>query len=164
MQSKEILSGWQRKVHILHRCNALLAAKYDISGKVLGLSSTILSVIVTTSIFTALTQSENTIVIIVTGILSMITAIFSAAYQYLKLPDLTSRYHQAVSSYGNLRREIEITLSETEGNKISEDVLKHISKEWTDLDKKAPPIPNKLYQKVEEKIKNEELSNSKKKN
>jgi hypothetical protein len=156
MQPKELLIEWQQKVHILHRCNAQLAAKNDALGRYLGLAATILSAIVTTSIFSTLTQSDKTILIIVTGLLSIITITVSAAYQYLKLQELSVRYHQAVDLYGKLRREIEIILHETDVNKITKDMLEKISKEWDDLDKKVPPVPNGIYQKVKEEMLKEE--------
>lgn len=162
MQSKDLLLEWQQKAHILHRCNAQLAAETDALGRRLGLIATLLSAVVTTSIFSTLTQSDKTIWIIVTGLLSIITIIVATAHQYLKLPERSLRYNQSVSLYGKLRREIEIALHEMDGKKISEDLFNKLSNEWTELDKKVPPVPNNIYQKVKNEIINEELLASKK--
>jgi len=152
MQSKELLLEWQQKVHILHRCSAQLAAETERLGRRLGLAATILSAIVTTSIFSTLIQSDKTIWIIFTGVVSIITIIVSAAHQYLKLAELSLRYHRAVRLYGDLRRRIEIAIKTTDENKISKELFDGISKEWTELDKKIPPVPNKNYKKVKEEL------------
>lgn len=161
MKSNELLFEWKIKTRIFHICHAKLSTRYYYFGRGIGLAATITSALVATSIFTILTKSENINLIILTGFFSIITVILSAANDFLKLPEVTLRHSQAVSLYGELRRDIEITLSEMDENKEPKKSLQELSDEWTKLDKKVPPIPNRLYKKIKKEVYNEESGTKK---
>jgi len=158
MQSNKLLFEWRQKIRIFHICHAKLSAFNYRLGRIIGLTATILSAIVATTVFTALTRSENTILLILAGIISIIAVIFSASHDFLKLPELALRHSQAVNLYGKLRRELEIDLNQMDDNEVTKEVLNKISNEWSELDKKVPPVPNRLYQKIKKEVKKEELS------
>jgi predicted nucleic acid-binding Zn ribbon protein len=154
MKPKKLLSEWVKGMRIFHRCHARLASFNTGLGRGLGLTATVLSALVATAVFTSLTQSENTIILIGAGLVSIIATIFSAANDFLKLPELALRHSRAVSLYGELRRKIEITLVKDD-NEITEIELKKINEDWTKTDKEVPSIPNRTYKKIKKEVESE---------
>lgn len=144
METKEIVKQWLNGVKIAHICHKRTATYYKKKSVFLGVVATSLSIIVGAGIFTTLSLSTNDIIIIVTGVVSLFSALFSGLNTYLKMPERAYRHRNSSIEYGNLRREIEELFVSSDGN-IENFPLSKIREKWNEIDLNAPEIPQKFH-------------------
>ena len=73
------------KIRILHKCHVEIAADITKYGRYMGLALKVLSAVIAISIFTALTRTDNTLLLILTGIISIIMVNHLSANQFFKI-------------------------------------------------------------------------------
>ena len=135
---------WANGLRIRHIAHSRAASHYRFWDRLIGLLSTLLSAVIATTIFASLNDSDNQTQIIVAGSISILSTVVSGAYSFLKMAQLAERHHQAAASFGQLRREVEIILNH-DPKKLNEEKLHEINKLWSELEKKVPEVPQRIF-------------------
>jgi hypothetical protein len=141
------IAQWQTGLHIRHLAHSQCFSLYEARNRTIGLTSTILAALVSTAVIVSFTKSGNITLQAIAGSFSVLATLFAAANTFLKYGELATKHEVAASSFGQLRRELE--LSECWDGNITKDFLATIMNKWGDLEKASPDIPNKLYAKAE---------------
>jgi hypothetical protein len=136
-----MLQQWLTGVRMLQISHARAAARYDRLHKVLGVSVTVLSVIVGTSVFSALSSNKNPWVLQMVGAISVLAAVLSGIQTFLNYGQLATSHQTAANQYGKLRRRIDETLQAADDRNDLDAVRKSIREDWDDLEDKSPTVP-----------------------
>ncbi|NMM50836.1 SLATT domain-containing protein [Marinigracilibium pacificum] len=149
-----VLKQWENGLRINHISHAMAASHYKKYDRSIGIANTILATIVASSIFAAISDSENTILLVVAGIFSVLAAVFNAIYTFLNYGELAEKHRQAWIGYGDLRKTFEAeTIFENSNNpdKIKEFLLE-FNKKLSDLEKVVPEIPQKIHDRAKQEV------------
>lgn len=144
----DVLKEWHERLTTLHRAHKRAAAIYERQSRLLGLSTTVLSAVVGTTIFTTLQETPTIAVRAIVGLISVAAAVVAAVQTFLKLPDLAQRHNSAARQFGDLRRRVE-RLQATGGH--GEDlgqILAKLDDDWFTLSETAPVIEQALHDSV----------------
>jgi hypothetical protein len=143
------------------KCNAhyILAVKNKNNHTWLGMFVTLFSSIVGTAIFASITnQSANLVIQIVTGFLSVMSAVLSAFLTFFRFSEISQQHKSAASAYESIRHSLDIFLlanSGTDNSELKQTALKELEEISMKLDKIAdiaPTVPNKVWNQVKEKV------------
>lgn len=119
---------------------------------VIGVPTVISSSIVATSIFSSLTTQPGIFQQVVTGFLSMVTAILSALQTFYNFSDTAEKHRVAGAKYSILRRDLDMYLLKyNNGLGSIEDALaelKALSDRLSLLGLESPSIPDRAFDKA----------------
>jgi len=143
---------WQTGLHIRHLAHSWCFSIYKSKDRTIGLTATILAALVSTAVIVSFTKSGNITLQAIAGSFSVLATLFAAANTFLKYGELAAKHELAASSFGQLRRELE--LSECWDGELTKDFLEQIMKKWAELEKASPDIPNAIYKKAQNSVEN----------
>ena len=119
----------------------------------LGMPVTVLTAIVGTSIFATISSAPQLWLKVVTGLFSLTAAALSALHTWFRYQEVASQHREAAAEYGAIRHSLDHFLL-TFGQ-VAEDQrpaalerFNEISKQLDMIEKKAPSIPDQIYDKV----------------
>jgi hypothetical protein len=143
----------------LGKCQAHydMAEKYKRMHQIFGMVVVVVTALVGTSTFIALTGSTSRPVQVATAVLSVAAVVLSALQTFLGFADLQSKHQIAGVGYAQARRSLELlALEYPSGQGAAESrearELEDIKKLLDDLDKASPTIPNTEWDRVWAKI------------
>jgi hypothetical protein len=139
------LEQWQHGIRLEQMSHARAAARYESLHKSLGLTVTIISVIVGTSTFSALSSGKNQLVLVMVGAISVVAAVLSGMQTFLNFGQLAADHQSAANDYGKIRRHIDEILSDNQTPVDLHASIKAIREEWDQLEDKVPTVPQKLH-------------------
>ncbi|MET7732940.1 SLATT domain-containing protein [Streptomyces sp. NPDC005402] len=148
-----LISQWKNGLRILHIANHRCASRYQARHQAIGISSVTLSVIVGTSIFATVSQAPIFWISIATGSISVANALLAALQTHLRYPERSEKHLQAAHQYGSLRRHLEEKSSAAKTPSKLVEVLAEIGPKWNEIDHSAPPIPQRVNNKVVREVK-----------
>jgi hypothetical protein len=159
MEHTETINQWENGLHIRHIAHSLAFSYYNSADKTVGLSSTLLTALVSSAIFASISKpstdgfikTSSINVIVVAGVVSIIATLFSAANAFLKYGELAARHNQAVASFGSLRRELETTLMNTVVP-LTPEKMEDFNAKWTKLEETVPAIPQRIFNKASRQV------------
>lgn len=148
MDAQTLLQQWLNGIKIMEISHRRAATYYNRCGRMLGIPVTILTIIVGTSVFSTLGSSDNKLVLLSIGFLSIIAAVLSGVQTFLNYPELTQRHYAAGIKYGILRRRIEESISFTIDPSELKKLMNDIRDEWDQLEKESPIISQSFHDKA----------------
>ena len=123
----------------------------------LGVAVVISSVVVSTAIFSTISQSAAVGWKIATGLLSVLAAVLAALQTFFKLSEQAESHLMAASGYSRVRRRLEIFQLRFQGDSHTDDEaissLDEIRTELDNLESSSPPIPDAVYDRVSRRLK-----------
>lgn len=145
-----VIDEWKKRISRSHRSHKIAAAFYEGWSRRLGITATVLSAIVGTTVFSTLQEASLPLAIkILLGLLSVAAAVFAALQTYLKLPELAQNHSKAATDFGDLRRRIERLEANPPSPEKLEVALAAVDEEWGTLSDRSPIIAQKLYERVD---------------
>ena len=151
MDKDQLLKEWVDGAHIKSIAHHKAAAKFNRNNRILGLLTTIFTVIVSTSIFASLMKTDNKIILMPAYVISFLAVILSASNTFLKLEKLSEKHLQAGISYGQIRKKMELLLVNVKN--VNENHLNEIIEQNSELEKNVPSIPQKIHDNAKNEVK-----------
>jgi len=142
---------WQNGLHINHTCHSRMTAKLEHRARYISIATITLSTIVGTAIFASLAQSPAQWAKILTGTLSIATAILAAFNASLGYSQLAERHREAAVKYGALRRKFEEVVATVPATDLPT-LLATVRSEWDHIDAIVPSIPQLIYDRISRRI------------
>jgi hypothetical protein len=152
-KKESVLNNWcfESELYIwLHNYNAEYYEKLD---KFLSIPAIIISAITSTALFSSLGLDDNTIVIIVFGVLLIIGVFLQSSRDYLKITELIHKNRNSSKLYQIISHDIEEQLNEERDER--EDGTKFLQKIKTKINNiimNSPPITHKSWKKLQSSI------------
>lgn len=147
---EELLNGWMIHAHKCRDRHDEAARLYAKGQYALGIPSLIVSTIVGTSVFTAL--SANAVPSWWVGVLSMSAAVLSALQTFLDFGGRSDKHRMAGVKYKTAIRQLEqLFVRRSQGEELSQDELNDLRASLDALEDAAPVIMPRIYDKVEQK-------------
>jgi hypothetical protein len=140
-----ILQQWHNGVRLARVSHARAAARYDQLHQFLGLSVTVISVIVGTSVFSALSSNRNPWILGMVGAISVVAAVLSGIQTFLNYGQVAAKHQSAANKYGKIRRRIEELLNMSDAPADINSLLKAIREDWDVLEDEAPTVPQRFH-------------------
>jgi hypothetical protein len=142
------LQQWRNGLRIANIAHLQAASFYKLRSRVLGLPVTILSVVIGTSIFATLGSSDNQLVLIAVGVISMVAATLSGMHTFLNYSELGEKHYAAGVKYGKLRRKVEELLAFVKAPTELEIKMAEINDEWGKIEDESPTVPQRFNDKA----------------
>jgi hypothetical protein len=153
----QLLIHWEHGTRILHMGHHMAAASRDQNGRRLGTSIVVLTAVVSSGIFASMQESDEVIMRLSVGIVSLFAVAITSIGNYLKYPELAEKHRSAAASYGELRMEIQLLLNcqKKECSTCVErcEEINNIKKAWAANESKQIALPQKFHDLVLEKLK-----------
>jgi hypothetical protein len=144
----EILDSWERRIVNRHRAHSRASAQYEKYGNYLGISATILSTIVGTSVFASLESSPSVSIKIIVGILSIGAAVISVLHTKFNFSGIAQKHNVTSKKFGDLRRNLErIRISAINDTELNEELLR-LDNSWGEIRENALTVPQKIWDKA----------------
>ena len=150
LKKEETLNNWcfESELYIwLHNYNAEYYERLD---KFLSIPAIIISAITSTALFSSLGLEDNSIVIIIFGILLIIGVFLQSSRDYLKVSELIHQNRNSSKLYQIISNDIEEQLNEEENER--EDGTKFLQKIKNKINNiilNSPPITHKSWKKLQ---------------
>lgn len=154
----ELQLQWLKGIVANHIAHTRAATGYARSNRILGLTSTILSAVVSTALFSSINQNDSESLVFTAGILSMIATIIAASFSFLKYGELSEQHRQASRKYGVLRRQLELLLTDVSNPDLMEQ-MKQLNEKRLEVEEATPIIPNKIYESALKSAESNKLIN-----
>lgn len=152
MENNETINHWKNGLRIRHIAHSRAFSRFKLWDRMIGSVSTLLSAVVATTVFASFADSDSNRLIIIAGGISILATLFAASYSFLKLGELAERHHQAAASFGQLRRSLEVILMDKDIVSVDHEKLLEINAVWSELEKKVPDIPQRIYNRARKRI------------
>ena len=149
--SQNLLTDWYRRVRIVQFCHYESAKSFERMNYWMGIPAVFLSTFVGTSVFATLGESIDKRFQIFVGLMSVSTAVLSGIQTFLRFSEKAEKHRMAAARYGALRREIEEIL--TMGEDLTKEISSPLRQDIDRLSEEAPHIPDKIWSKRKELIK-----------
>jgi hypothetical protein len=144
---EKFVGQWQTGLHIRHRAHSKCYSYYKTRDRIVGLSATILSALVSTAVIVSFTKSDDLALKAVAGGCSVLATLFASANTFLKYGEIAAKHELAAAGFGQLRREME--LAECWEGGITKEFLEQIMNKWSELEKASPDIPQDIYEEAQ---------------
>jgi hypothetical protein len=153
--TEELLRFWLLHAHKGRDRHDRAARHYDRIRNWLGGSATVLSAVVGTSVFTALSDKpSNTQIQISVGSIAVLSAILTGLGSYLNLAERVEKHRFAGIKYKEAVRELERLLSVSVVNLSNADSsVTQFRDRFDQLEESAPVVPERIYARIEEQWK-----------
>jgi hypothetical protein len=148
MDRERTLKEWYKRIQLSHRAHNKAAAKFEQLSRYFGIIATAFATAVGTSVFATLEASPNLHLKILAGLLSIAAAVLVSLQTFLKSPELAQKHKVAAEEYGELRRRIEMLWANPPAEDVVEKVLTSIDREWREVRRRSPIIPQRIYDQV----------------
>jgi hypothetical protein len=158
-----LLEKWESDLKVVSRAHYDAAVSASQRNLSLGIPATILSAIVGSTVFGALSMNVEKYIALSLGILSLCSAILTALQTFLRWPEVAEKHRIAGGKFGAMLKEIEhekVMLPKQSEADFSQWCFMFRSK-WDAGAADSPPLPRKIWLRhlaVEGRI-NEQLSN-----
>lgn len=147
----DLLRFWCTGIRTRQISHHRAAMRFKRVGRLLGIPVIILTTIVGTAVFTAISSPNgySTELQIFAGLFSMAAAVLSGLQTFLNYPELAERHQEAATKYGSLRREVQqaLTVHPLDSFELKK-ILDNVNIQWTALEEKSPTIPQKIFECV----------------
>lgn len=152
MENNELINQWKKGLRIRHIAHTRAFRYYKLWDRIVGLVATLISAVVATTVFASMAESGTKTLIVVAGGISVLSTLVAATYTFLKFGELSERHTQAAASFGQLRRELEIYMMDDKIDSIDHAKLQEFNATWSELEKKVPSIPQRIYEKAKKTV------------
>lgn len=153
---EDLLINWHAE-SLGYNWQHLKAAKsFSYIDRIIGIPTVIANTITGTTLFASLNQEadENLIIHIVVGVIIMITAVFMAVQNFLRLSELSEKHRNAANKYKNFANSIETELALAVEERLNGKIfIKSAQKRFGELLDICPNIPEKIERQYNEFIK-----------
>jgi hypothetical protein len=156
---EKFVGQWQTGLHIRHKAHSQCFSYYKTRDRIVGLSATILSALVSTAVIVSFTKSDDLVLKAIAGGCSVLATLFASANTFLKYGELAAKHELAAAAFGQIRRELE--LAECWDGGITKDFLEQIMNKWAELEKASPDIPQNIYDEAETSIEEKTIADAK---
>jgi hypothetical protein len=156
---KELLDSWCNSASVMHIAHHKAAASCARTQRWLGVLVASLGAVVASSLFIAVSEGRNPTLLLITGIVSMVTAVLSAVNSSLDLGGRSQRHYSAAVAFQGLRREIEEQLVSCKSG-TPEDRYLRLRERWTAALEGSIPLPPRIHDAVKSKLEPEPLETS----
>lgn len=148
-EQRDLITNWVVDAQILLKCHLSMAESTRRKHRNIGILSAVLSAIVGSSIFASLGQDSNEkLLVILTGLISLIATILTSVLAFLKLPEIANQYHNSGNEYAAIRKEFEFLLTfESKDQEHVQNEIKRLKIKWDDIRKNSIPISIKTIKK-----------------
>lgn len=129
------------------------------AGRRLGIPVTVATTVVGTSIFATLSSPQHSLLLqIITGLLSLGAAVFSALHTFFNFADVAAQHKASAAEYEAVRHELDAFLLRTAQMKDPSQIeravqcLREISEHLDEIAKHALTIPDRVYDSVQTRV------------
>jgi len=141
----QLLDTWRRSASVMHIAHHIAASRYALIQRAFGIGTAVLGAVVASAAFIAASKSSNEVALVVTGLLSILSAIVSATSIALDPGTKALRHHVAAAAFQGLRREIEEDLVHLRSGETRKPSYEHLRKRWSSALEGAIPLPPKIH-------------------
>ena len=146
----QLLTGWLIHCHKARDRHDEVARRYAMAQYALGIPTLIVSTIVGTSVFAALSSSQ--VPSLWVGVLSMLAAVLAALQTFMDFGGRSDKHrHAAVRYKGSIRQLEESIVQQKTGTEPSRDELEAMRTMLDDLEEAAPVVMSNIYRGIEKK-------------
>jgi len=124
------------------------AAHYAKAQRWLGVVVASLGGVVASSLFIAASKGQGPLLLLLTGLVSLAAAVFTAVSASLDLGGKSQRHYSAAAAFQGLRREIEEELVRCRIG-APKDSYEHLRKRWTSALEGSIPLPQEVHDSVQ---------------
>jgi uncharacterized membrane protein YbhN (UPF0104 family) len=147
----DLLRSWRNGIQIMHRSHAQAATAFTRRGRLLAVTALVLSTVVGTSIFSSINTEPSTAWKVVTGLVSLASAVFAALQAFLTYPELAERHRQTELRAGALRRRLDVLMARGfEDGDAAE--LADLRSLWDEIAESAPVVPQGIHRRAETEV------------
>lgn len=141
-----VLQQWINGLRIGHIAHSRTASIFERRNRIMGVSASILSAIVGTSVFAVMANNPKGWQVAVVGTLSVAAAVISALVAFLDYSGRSQRHTSASMLFGHLRRQLELIQTDSSINAVSRrDQMVAVNEAWKELDEEAPQVPSRVH-------------------
>ncbi len=155
MDALATLQQWLNGIKIYHVAHQRAAAYYGHANRLLGVPVTVLTILISTSIYATLSSSKSTQIFMFIGAVSALAAVLSGLQTFLNYPELVQKHKAAGVKFGRLRRRVEEILSCKQEPDQLESALTEIRVAWDQLIEESPDVPQRFHDKALSNVKPE---------
>lgn len=147
----DLLQNWVKEASVMHIAHLKSAARCAKLHRLFGCSVAGMTTLVGTSVFASLQTVTSARIVVATGFVSILAATLTGIHTFLSLDKRASEHIQAGAHFQGLRRELEEELVLLrEGN--SRDNFESIRRNWCEILRSSPPLPQRIHDKVKRMI------------
>lgn len=145
--------GWQTTIRLHHIAHMRCAARNAQLHRAMGFPVILLTTVVGSTVFATMGKSPDPMVVIATGLFSLLAAVLAALQTFLNYSTLAEKHKIAATSYGMLRREIEQFIDDPDASPV---ILREFSEgfraRWAQVDQESPTIPQSIHEKAQAQL------------
>lgn len=148
----QTLASWRNGIRIAQIAHLRAAAHYQRLHRLLGVPVTVLTAVVSTSIFASMGEAKNERILIAAGIISALTAILSGVQTFLNYTELAMKHQAAGAKYGKLRRRVDeiMELGYTEDKR--EAIFNEVRKAWNKIENESPTVVQRYVDQAKKMV------------
>jgi hypothetical protein len=140
-----LLRQWLYGIRISHVGHRRAATVFARRARILGVSATLASAVVGTTVFASLSESADQRLLVIAAILSVVAVIMSSLQTFLNYGELVAAHRSAGTGYAALRRRVDQIVVFAKPDDLA-DSMADISTTWTKLDEDSPDLPSGIFE------------------
>lgn len=146
LQKLELLNKWYIRIRAAQTGHYKQAKQYRKQHRLLGIPVVVLSTVVGTTVFSTLNDSStSTLVKIILGSTSILTAALASLQTFLNYDSLSEKHLSAASKLSAIKKEIEEkTIVLTKDEELT-DFIEQVRIRWTSVTEEYPQLSEKIW-------------------
>ncbi|MBT6096482.1 MAG: SLATT domain-containing protein [Rhodospirillaceae bacterium] len=165
--NRRLLAHWRRNCLRSAIGNYDAASKYKQMNYRLGMPAIVLSTIVGTSVFAALSEEVNSatsfqvfggnisfqLIQVGVGVMSVLAAALGALQTFFKWGELSSKHQSAAAEYNAAKRYIDQLLARQEGGKgVKDSEINYVRQQMDTLSRDTPELPASIWKSARNQV------------
>lgn len=147
-KQRRILEEWRDDARLLLHAHFSHAERCRHRHYWLGVPAAILSALVGTTVFAALSKEPALAFKIAVGIVSVLASVLATLATFLNYADDSSKHHQTAASYASIRKHLDEVLSEDSVDDVElKKLFTDIRSKWDETRKSALPLSHGTLKK-----------------
>lgn len=156
MNPDELMDQWRLGLRISHRAHFEAAKYYRGLHLIIAVPALVISTLFGTTAFANLRYSNVEWVKLLLAVLSVLMIILTSLQPFFRFSERSEQHRTAAVQIGEVRRELEQMLHFQNTMPITAAIAEAIRNMWNAIDRQAPLISNRIYNRAQAKITAEE--------
>lgn len=146
-----LVERYRIRAHRFSRAHYLAAKQASAMNYRLGVPVVVLSTTVGTTLFSSITASRNTLLVVLAGLLSLVSAVLAALQTLFRFGERADSHRIAGASYAEVKRKLDLLklqLAVTPDLSTGLRLVIELTEDLSALQKQSPDIPDRLYDRA----------------
>jgi hypothetical protein len=148
MVADVFLDQWLLGLRIGHRAHFEAAKHYERRHLTIGIPTVVISALMGTTVFANFEYSSHPAMKLTLAVLSVLMIVFSSLQAFLRYAERSERHRTAAIQLGEVRRELEELVALAATGTQDKSAIDTLRKKWDAVDRQAPTIPTRIYNRV----------------